>query len=152
MATIDDVRGVIKLLIDAQLNYPPKDERIGSMAVVWVRLLGDIPGDVLEQAALDHIATAADFPKLSEIRALSEKVKARNGQSTAGGQFVKLDQPRAPFKGVYRTGSGTWEPVYRSEVPAREIPADPDIQPPDHPEFHSWQEAQAWQEAQRIPV
>jgi hypothetical protein len=153
MATEDDVLDLIDLLASSGLDFTPKQDRLEKMVEVWAQAFSDIPGDILRQAAADYLKTEIKWPAPAKLRQLAEKVKARNGQSTAGGQFVKLNQPRTPFKGVYRPGVNAWQPVYRSDTPQPVTCADdPEMEPPEHPEFASWVEAQEWQEEQGEPV
>jgi hypothetical protein len=153
MATEDDVMSLIDLLADSGLDFTPKPEKLAKMVEVWAQAFNDIPGDILRQAAGDYLKTESKWPSPAKLRAVAEKVKSRNGQSIAGGQFVKLDQPRTPFRGVYRPGENAWLPVFRSDHPLPVTSADdPEMEPPEHPEFASWVEAQAWQEEQGEPV
>jgi hypothetical protein len=55
---------VLKILGDVYPSY-----QLSSSAIeVYVRLLADIPGLVLEQAALDHISRSTFFPSIAELR------------------------------------------------------------------------------------
>ena len=109
MATIDEILGVLSLLVDANLSFPPRD--IEATAGVWARLLSDIPGATLEQAALDHIRTGSEFPKLATIRELAAKVRSNNNTSTSpdwGSQPQDLKE--YGFCVVTRHGWRPWEP------------------------------------------
>ena len=64
MATEIEILRVLKILGDVYPSY-----RLGSSAIeVFVRLLADIPGSVLEQAVLDHISRSTFFPSIAELR------------------------------------------------------------------------------------
>jgi hypothetical protein len=64
VATQIETLAVLKILGDV---YP--SHRLSSAAIeVYVRLLADIPGVLLEQAALDHISRSAFFPAIAELR------------------------------------------------------------------------------------
>jgi hypothetical protein len=153
MASVSEVFEIIDLLSICGLEYTPNAQKLERMTDAWVIAFADIPGDILHQAAIDYMAIEPAWPSPAKLRQVAEKVKSRNGQSIAGGQFVKLDQPRIPFKGVYRPGVSAWLPVFRSDHPQPVTSeADPEMEPPEHPEFANWVEAQAWQEEQGEPV
>jgi hypothetical protein len=166
MATEDDVIDLIELLMNSGLDYTPSNPKKQEIMVeVWAQAFNDIPGDILRQAAGDYLKTESKWPSPAKLRQVAEKVKARNGQSIAGGQFKQINQPRTPFKGAFRVAgwtnpdakaafrAGVFVPVYRSENPQPVIGADdPEMEPPEHPDFANWVEAQAWQEEQGEPV
>jgi hypothetical protein len=64
MASEIEILQVLKILGDVYSNY-----HLSSAAVeVYVQLLADIPGEVLKQAALDHISRSNFFPAVAELR------------------------------------------------------------------------------------
>jgi hypothetical protein len=64
MASEIEILSVLKVLGDV---YP--SHRLSSAAVeVYVRLLGDLPALLLDQAVLDHIGRSAFFPAIAELR------------------------------------------------------------------------------------
>ena len=64
MATEIEILRVLKILGDVYPTY-----QLSSSAIeVYVRLLADIPGCVLEQSALDHISRSRFFPCIAELR------------------------------------------------------------------------------------
>ena len=64
MATEIDILRVIKLLGDVYPSY-----KLSSSAIeVYVRLLEDIPSQILELSALDHISHSTFFPSIAELR------------------------------------------------------------------------------------
>jgi hypothetical protein len=64
MATEIDTLRVLKILGDVFPSF-----KLSSSAIeVYVRLLADIPGLVLEQSALDHISRSTFFPSIAELR------------------------------------------------------------------------------------
>jgi hypothetical protein len=64
VATQIETLRVLKILGDVFPSFP-----LSSSAVeVYVRLLADLPGRVLEQAALDHISHSTFFPSIAELR------------------------------------------------------------------------------------
>jgi len=64
MATEIETLRVLKILGDVYPTY-----QLSSSAIeVYVRLLADIPGCVLEQSALDHISRSRFFPSIAELR------------------------------------------------------------------------------------
>ena len=64
MAIEIEVLRVLKILGDVYPSY-----KLSSSAIeVYVRLLADIPGTVLEQSALDHISRSTFFPSIAELR------------------------------------------------------------------------------------
>ena len=64
MATEIETLRVLKILGDVYPTY--KLSRSG--VEVYVQLLADIPGSVLEQSALDHISHSTFFPSIAELR------------------------------------------------------------------------------------
>jgi hypothetical protein len=64
MASEIEILRVLKILGDVYSSY-----HLSSSAVeVYVRLLADIPGEVLERAALEHISRSNYFPAIAELR------------------------------------------------------------------------------------
>jgi hypothetical protein len=64
MATQIEVLRILKILGDIYPSF-----QLNSSAVeVYVQLLADIPGQVLEQAALEHISQSTFFPAIAELR------------------------------------------------------------------------------------
>jgi hypothetical protein len=64
MASEMEVLRVLKILGDIYPSY-----HLSSSAVeIYVRLLADLPGEVLEQAALEHISLSTFFPAIAELR------------------------------------------------------------------------------------
>lgn len=64
MATQIDILRVLKILGDVYPNF-----HLSSSAVeVYIQILADIPDQVLEQAALDHISRSTFFPAVAELR------------------------------------------------------------------------------------
>ena len=64
MATEIEILRVLKILGDIYPSF-----HLSSSAIeVYVQLLADIPGPVLEQAALEHISRSAFFPAIAELR------------------------------------------------------------------------------------
>jgi hypothetical protein len=64
MASEMEILRVLKILGDIYPSY-----HLSSSAVeVYVRLLADLPGEVLEQAALEHISRSTYFPAIAELR------------------------------------------------------------------------------------
>jgi hypothetical protein len=70
MATELEIKQVHNLLC---INYPAQSGKlsaadIGTQLALWVQLLGDLPGDVLKAAALQHMAVSQWFPAVAELR------------------------------------------------------------------------------------
>jgi len=64
MATELETLRVLKILGDIYPSF-----HLSSSAIeVYVQMLSDIPGSVLEQAALDHISRSTFFPAIAELR------------------------------------------------------------------------------------
>lgn len=64
MATQIEILRVLKILGDIYPSF-----HLSSSAIeVYVQLLADIPGPVLDQAALDHISRSTFFPTIAELR------------------------------------------------------------------------------------
>jgi hypothetical protein len=64
MASEIEILRVLKILGDVYSSY-----HLSSSAVeVYVRLLADIPGEVMERAALEHIGHSKYFPAIAELR------------------------------------------------------------------------------------
>jgi hypothetical protein len=87
MANPSEVIEILEMLNDANLSFPPRD--IIATAKVWASMLKDVPADMLKQAAIDHILTGTDFPKLSEIRTAAAQVKIHNGTSASADIFAE---------------------------------------------------------------
>jgi hypothetical protein len=64
MATEEEVLYVLAILSAAFPNFQMADQT----PEVYVRLLEDIPKEVLEAGALDHISRSVFFPKVAELR------------------------------------------------------------------------------------
>jgi len=70
MATAIEIQQVYNLLA---VNYPAHVAKLreGDMRdqiALWAQLLGDLPGDVLKAAALQHMAVSQWFPAVAELR------------------------------------------------------------------------------------
>jgi hypothetical protein len=64
MATEIETLRVLKILGDVFPSY-----KLSSSAIeIYVQLLADIPGLVLEKSALDHISHSSFFPSIAELR------------------------------------------------------------------------------------
>jgi hypothetical protein len=64
MATEIETLRVLKILGDIYPSF-----HLSSSAIeVYMQVLADIPGPVLEQAALDHISRSTFFPAIAELR------------------------------------------------------------------------------------
>ncbi len=64
MATEIEILRVLKILGDVYPSF-----HLSSAAIeIYVQLLTDIPGPVLEQATLDHISHSTFFPAIAELR------------------------------------------------------------------------------------
>ena len=64
MATEIETLRVLKILGDIYPSF-----HLSSSAIeVYVQMLSDIPGAILEQAALDHISRSTFFPAIAELR------------------------------------------------------------------------------------
>ena len=59
-----EVLKTVRLLGDAYPNFQLSSATID----VYVRLLSDLPAELLEQAALDHVSRSAFFPTVAELR------------------------------------------------------------------------------------
>lgn len=147
MAKPNEVLECLDLLFDSGLDYTPK--HAGKIADAWVQVFADIPGPVFRQAVSDYLKLESKWPAPAKLRELAEKVKANNARTTAGGQFADPSRLRAPLKGIARVTADGWMAVFAEDLHPEQAPELDDIEPPAHPEFTSWAEAQAWQEAQR---
>jgi hypothetical protein len=70
VATELEIKQVHNLLC---INYPAQAGKlsaadIGTQLALWVQLLGDLSGDVLKAAALQHMAVSQWFPAVAELR------------------------------------------------------------------------------------
>jgi hypothetical protein len=64
MATEIEILRMLKILGDVYPSF-----QLSSSAIeVYVRLLDDVPGSVLEKSALDHISRSTFFPSIAELR------------------------------------------------------------------------------------
>jgi hypothetical protein len=83
MATTLEIQQVYNLLA---VNYPAHVAKLreGDMRdqiALWVQLLGDLPGEVLKAAALQHMAVSQWFPAVAELRQQAGSLTARTEQA-----------------------------------------------------------------------
>lgn len=64
MATFETITKILALVSAAYPNFDLKPETVK----VYLKLLSDLPDDLLEEASLAHIAQSAFFPTVAELR------------------------------------------------------------------------------------
>ena len=79
MATELEIKQVHNLLA---INYPAHVAKLSAADIqaqlaLWVQLLGDLPGDVLKAAALQHMARSQWFPAVAELRTRRARLSPR---------------------------------------------------------------------------
>ncbi len=79
MADKQVVLDLFSELLAAFPEFNPKDA--GATLAIYTKMLADIPDGVLITAAHDYMVTGKWFPKISELREASEKVKTAGGRS-----------------------------------------------------------------------
>jgi hypothetical protein len=92
MATSLEIRQVYNLLA---INYPSHAGKLtpddmSNLLALWIQLLGDLPGDVLKAAALQHMAVSQWFPAVAELRQQASVLTAPPAQAAieAWGEVV----------------------------------------------------------------
>ena len=83
MATELEVLQVHSLL---SINYPAQAAKLNAadmqaQLALWVQLLGDLPGEVLKAAALQHMASSQWFPAVAELRQQAGAIVAPAAQT-----------------------------------------------------------------------
>ena len=78
MASHDEIRRVWVVLCTAYPNHAKEQsaELMAQTLRLYQRLLADIPGQVLEATALQHIASARFFPTIAELREIAVAIMA----------------------------------------------------------------------------
>ena len=83
MAAILEIQNAMKTLIGAGLRNTPERAALNDLAATWARLLRDVPGEALLQAA-DDLAMQEEFwPSLKRIREAAHQVQIHNFTSAA---------------------------------------------------------------------
>jgi hypothetical protein len=83
MATELEIQQTHNLLA---INYPAHVAKMNAadmrtQLMLWVQLLGDLPGDVLKAAALQHMASSQWFPAVAELRQQAGAIVAPAAQT-----------------------------------------------------------------------
>ena len=84
MASETEIYQILKLLEEYYLK-PREKTMSGAQADLYLETLGDIPAQILKQAAFNWIKREGTwFPKVNELRAFAEKIaNVQHGQSMA---------------------------------------------------------------------
>lgn len=83
MASLDDIREALKILMSAGLRSTPERAVLSDLVETWARLLRDVPGEALRQAADDIVLTEEFWPTLKKFREAAHQVQTHNFQSVA---------------------------------------------------------------------
>jgi hypothetical protein len=76
MASDEEILTIFNML-RANYHYAMKDmaaKQISDLEVLWCELLGDVDGDLLRAAALQHATTSKWFPTVAELRQLAADI------------------------------------------------------------------------------
>lgn len=149
MATQNEIIAALKILSGARLRNAPDKDAAPVVVDTWKSVMADVPGNLLIQAVNDIVINAEFWPTIKQVRDAAYQVRAHNGTSAAVNHFSDPSNKRAPLKGIARVTAEGWLAVFAEDLHPIQEPELEDIEPPAHPEFTSWAEAQAWQEAQR---
>lgn len=131
-------------LAGARLRNSPARDEVPQVLKTWLRVFESTPGPVLQQAADDYVTDHEFWPTPAEFRKIITRIESHHGGSIYGDP----SRLRTPLKGVARVTRGGWTAVYAEELAPQPVAALADIEPPPHPDFASWTDAQAWQEDQ----
>ncbi|TEB15158.1 Loader and inhibitor of phage G40P [Pelotomaculum sp. FP] len=94
-----------KLVAIALANFPHlQDKDMGPTVVLWMKILSDIPYDVVQAALAKVLATAKFWPTVAEIREAAAAISSPFilSPAEAWGQVIKAVQEY----GYYRSGEG----------------------------------------------
>jgi hypothetical protein len=124
MATSLEIRQVYNLLA---VNYPAHVAKLtpddmSNLLALWIQLLGDLPGDVLKAAALQHMAVSQWFPAVAELRQQAGTLAAP-AQSTAIEAWGEVTAAMASAR-YYRYADGFHEfPRFTDPITQRVVDA-----------------------------
>lgn len=93
MATPLEIRKVLMVLA-TQYPYWEREmdeQRLSAAYGLYERLLADIPGEVLEAAALAHVASSRFFPVIAELRAQAVAIQMPRRQSALEAFYDRND-------------------------------------------------------------
>ena len=103
MATFETITRVLAVVSAAYPNFNLKPETIK----VYLKLLADLPDDLLEEASLAHINRSAFFPTIAELRgAASDLLERQNPLPTALEAWSEVEDQ------IHRVGY-TGQPVFQ---------------------------------------
>lgn len=128
MATRDEIKSAMKLLAGARLGDTPAIQDIPNVIETWGMLLGNVPGETLNQAVIDHIRVNTFWPRPAEILERAGQVKIHNGQSATPDPFKNESRIWKIIKGgAWVTQSG-WEAFTIDPTKPRKVKS---IYPPE---------------------
>jgi len=145
MANENEITQTLMVLAGATLRNQPTKEQVPQVVATWSKVFAKYPAPVLAQAAADYVEAESFWPTPAAFKKIVDKVDYNHGRSLS-------DDPsrqRAPYKGVARITAEGWTAIYPEELHPEPIEKFEYFEPPAHPEFTSWEEAQAWQEKEK---
>lgn len=111
MADENDITDALMVLAGARLRNAPGRDEVAAVKATWLRVMKDIPGEMLVQAAEDHVVSGEFWPTVAEIRRAALEVKRHNGVSAAANHFAPLPEPSVTW-----LPSGIEQTIYPAEV------------------------------------
>jgi hypothetical protein len=93
MANETEVQTALVILSGARLRNAPNRDEAPTVFQSWSRVMRDIPGDLLLQAANDIVISAEFWPTVKQVRDAAYQVRAHNGVSAAPNQFKPIAEP-----------------------------------------------------------
>lgn len=109
MATFETITRVLAVISAAYPNFDLKPETVR----VYLKLLADLPDELLEEASLAHIAQSHYFPTVAELRtAVLAVLEKRNPLPTGLEAWAEVEEQ------IRRVGH-TGQPVFQNNLTAR---------------------------------
>ncbi len=105
-----DVLKVLKLLGEVYPNY----QLSGSAVAIYVRMLSDLPAELIEQAALDHISRSTFFPTIAELRSAAFDILEAVQQNPSA--YDAWRQVQMAIRCVGHVGQPVWDDPLTKKV------------------------------------
>ena len=106
MATFETITRVLAVASAAYPNFDLKPETVR----VYLKLLADLPDELLEEASLAHIAQSAFFPTIAELRAVAFAVMEQGNLLPTG--LEAWSEVEEQIRQVGHTG----KPVFQNKL------------------------------------
>jgi hypothetical protein len=113
MATFETITKVLAVISAAYPNFDLKPETVK----VYLKLLADLPDELLEEASLLHIAQSTYFPTVAELRAAAfELLESQNPHPNGVEAWGEVEDQ------IHRVGY-TGQPVFQHPLTAQLVSA-----------------------------